>query len=532
MARGLAVAALLAVGALAGGCTTLNPLDEKGFIDPTEMFPNNKLSLQKPILTSLAAIDPSIDDPEDQFYGAQAIQPMDRQVQSHDYRIVPGDVVVVSVSGLQTEPGLETTSQSQVSESGNINLRLIPPVRAEGLTEAELQRAVADAYRNANILSTAQVSVQVAEARGRSFSVLGAVNGPGQYFIQKSDFRVLDALVLARDTLPSVDDIYVVRQVKEDPNASAPPSAPGTIPGGAAPGTVPPAPGTAPGGTPAVNPPAPGTPVDPLRGDWGGPPLNLMQAPAGGASPATQTPGTPMQPGTPGTPTTPMEPGVTHGTGGAPPGPGSPGTAGVPNGSAVYTPAGNPPPSGGSGGAMGGAVPSGPPSAGGSGGFQFAAPTMATETRVIRVPLTQLRSGVLEYNIVIRPGDLILCPQPVIGEYYMGGHVLRTGVYSLSARKITLKQAVISAGMFDGLAIPERTELYRRIGAAREAFVRIDIDAIFSGTQPDLFLKPNDVIQVGTNALAPFIAAIRQGFRITYGFGFLYDRNYAPQQGT
>ena len=32
---------------------------------------------------------------------------------------------------------------------------------------------------------------------------------------------------------------------------------------------------------------------------------------------------------------------------------------------------------------------------------------------------------------------------------------------------------------------------------------------------------------VGTNALAPFVAALRGAFRITYGFGFLYDRNFA-----
>ena len=51
-----------------------------------------------------------------------------------------------------------------------------------------------------------------------------------------------------------------------------------------------------------------------------------------------------------------------------------------------------------------------------------------------------------------------------------------------------------------------------------------------AGYQPDIFLKPNDEIIVGTNILAPFIAAVRGGFRITYGFGFLYDRNFSPAQ--
>jgi hypothetical protein len=54
------------------------------------------------------------------------------------------------------------------------------------------------------------------------------------------------------------------------------------------------------------------------------------------------------------------------------------------------------------------------------------------------------------------------------------------------------------------------------------------MDKVFSGTQPDIYLKPNDIVRVGTNAYAPFVAAFRNAFRITYGFGFLYDRNYAP----
>jgi len=64
----------------------------------------------------------------------------------------------------------------------------------------------------------------------------------------------------------------------------------------------------------------------------------------------------------------------------------------------------------------------------------------------------------------------------------------------------------------------------------REVFARVDIEKIFSGLEPDIYLKPDDQILVGTNAVAPFLAAARGAFRITYGFGFLYDRNYAYDQ--
>jgi protein involved in polysaccharide export with SLBB domain len=138
--------------------------------------------------------------------------------------------------------------------------------------------------------------------------------------------------------------------------------------------------------------------------------------------------------------------------------------------------------------------------------------------------------GELQYNLVIRPDDFVYVPDPVnAGVYQMGGHVTRAGTYNLTGQKLTLKQAVYGNGGLDQLAIPARTELIRRVGPNKEVFVRVDLDKISAGEQPDFFLKPNDLVIVGTNAAAPFLAAVRSGFRITYGFGFLYDRNYAPQ---
>ena len=84
--------------------------------------------------------------------------------------------------------------------------------------------------------------------------------------------------------------------------------------------------------------------------------------------------------------------------------------------------------------------------------------------------------------------------------------------------------------MLDQLAIPERTDVIRRLGPDREVFVRVNLAKIFAGQQSDIYLKPDDQVMVGTNALAPFLAAARGAFRLTYGFGFLYDRNYAAEE--
>jgi hypothetical protein len=159
-------------------------------------------------------------------------------------------------------------------------------------------------------------------------------------------------------------------------------------------------------------------------------------------------------------------------------------------------------------------------------GFEFNDLQPPQNIRVIRVPVAAVRRGDLRYNIAIRPKDQIVVPYLNVGEYYMGGHVATPGVYTLRANHVTLKQAVISARMLDSLAIPARTDVIRRLAPDREVYVRVDLDKVFAGTQPDFYLKPDDQVMVGTNFLAPFLAAIRGGFRMTYGFGFIYDRNF------
>jgi hypothetical protein len=164
------------------------------------------------------------------------------------------------------------------------------------------------------------------------------------------------------------------------------------------------------------------------------------------------------------------------------------------------------------------------------GGFGFNAPVPEGDTRTIRVSLDKLRQGDLSQNIVIRPKDIIIIPTPKNEVYYMGGHVMAPGAYNMiPGNKVTLMDAVIAARMLDGIAIPARTDIVRRNGDEK-MFVRVDLEKIFAGQQPDIYLKANDNVMVGTNAAAPFIAAFRNAFRVTYGFGFLYDRNFASEQ--
>ncbi|MBN2314874.1 MAG: polysaccharide biosynthesis/export family protein [Sedimentisphaerales bacterium] len=149
------------------------------------------------------------------------------------------------------------------------------------------------------------------------------------------------------------------------------------------------------------------------------------------------------------------------------------------------------------------------------------------KTRLIKIPADKLLAGDPRYNIVIKPGDSIFVPVDIIGEFYIMGNVNRTGPIPLTGRHMNLKQAIATAGGLGPLAWPQRCEIVRRIGREKEEIVLVDLDKIYSGEQPDFFIKPNDLINVGTHATSRWRAVLRNAFRATYGFGFVYDRNFA-----
>jgi polysaccharide biosynthesis/export protein len=510
---------------VAASVAALSGCDIKSFIDPGEVGRFKKNALLVPILNKL---DTGYEEPDEQFANAREVQPGDLIPQGGDYTIGKGDLVSVSVTDL-VGPGVETTKTARVSDSGNINLPLVGQVHAEGLTETQLEKAISDAYKGAQLIQNAQVSVQVAEARNRTFSILGeqgSVQNPGEYAIVHPDFRLLDALILARDPgLKGIEYCYVVRKKNAGTGAAAPATQPAAAPT-TAPGPDILAPrsrydliapghpvllqtaGTADstnGGALSLTPTTTPTPVAPSENSGryiivDGKPV-LVNSPV----PATQPLLTPTPVATPAP--APENPA-------APAGPIAPAAPAVPAPIVGLTPTATPAPA---------PLPASQP-------FQFTEPVADDNQEVIKVPLAELRAGELKYNIVIRPADLILVPAPINGVYYMGGHVARVGVYQIAGQNVTLKQAIIAAGMMDQIAIPQRTDVVRRIGPDKEVFCRVNLDAIFDGRQPDFFIKPDDQITVGTNLFAPFLAAIRGGFRMSYGYGFIYDRNYAPAQ--
>lgn len=467
------------LGLVVAGCHTgMNP--QKGFLDPTELAGRTSGRTNEPLVVPiLDAIEPALETPDQRFVNAAEPRADDLEFVPQDYRISPNDFVRIAVTDLL--PGVETTKDVRVSQTGNISMpylkQLIP---AAGKTEQELERAVSDAYREENVVKDAPVTVTVIEARGRTFSILGAVARQDQYAILDTNFRMTDALVRAGGvTSQYADTAYVIRRLDNGQGAgadgagAAEPRRTTTSPAAddlAPPGGAPPAPGGTGTEADVVIPDEPSGRVTTIDGQ------QVTVQPTDNTAPAAGGSGT--------------QDGMARELGGA--------------------------------GAAGGARPSEP--------FAFNAPTEPTNVRVIRIPLDRLRAGELKYNIPVLPGDTIVVPEPEIGVYYVGGHVAAPGVFTLAGEKVTLMDAIIAARMLDSVAVPQRTDIVRRLGPDRQVFIRVDLAKIFEGLQPDLYIKPNDKVMVGTNFLAPFLAAARGAFRLTYGLGFIYDRNFAVDE--
>jgi protein involved in polysaccharide export with SLBB domain len=213
-------AGMVGVLAIAVGCENME--EPKSFFDPAQVGRIKDEPLVVPILSKLNI---GAEEEDAEFSGARDVTQADLLATASDYSVSPNDVLSVSISDL-LGPNTVSDRTIRVTQTGKISLPLLQqPIAVDGKTEQQVEAAIKDAYRDAQILQNAQVSVSVIEARGRTYSVLGAVGAPGLYAIYDTDFRLLDALVTARDVANTVgtDTIYVIRKKDDADNGDAAP---------------------------------------------------------------------------------------------------------------------------------------------------------------------------------------------------------------------------------------------------------------------------------------------------------------------
>jgi len=112
-----------------------------------------------------------------------------------DYRVGPQDVLNITVYG---EPA-PLTGRFRVDSDGTFPYQYLNRVKAEGLTVAQIEDALAKALGD-GYLRSPQVSVEVAEYRSQNVYVQGQVRSPGKYPLAVNA-SLMDAIFLAGSTL-------------------------------------------------------------------------------------------------------------------------------------------------------------------------------------------------------------------------------------------------------------------------------------------------------------------------------------------
>ena len=497
--------ACLTIGGLASvGC------ESDGYLNPSITGYWEHTPTTMPILRRIAAIEP--DDSE--FVQITDVRPEDLRPLITDYRLVPGDTLVVTIFNYPAQ-GVNTPFDVRVENNGLIDLLNIGKFFVLGGTSDEVRKVVSDGLIAQDLIRRPEVGVNIVGRSQQQYSVIGSVRAPGPYFIPEPSYRLLDALAAAGGLLDeSTAELFVIRQVAladEYSDIGAPAGARTVNPDTGETGNAPESTDRLIDLIDELSQPANENPSIVSSGNSGSPyrlesaSLSRLESALHAAEQMIDQPedrepevdlidgsGAQEQPG--GERLSPFDTTASQWI--------------FIDGRWVQikdTPN------------LAGTLRERADDA-------LEAENLVTQ-RIISIPADRLMQGDARYNIVVRPGDILRVPSPGSGTIYLSGQFARGGAFEYNPQ-LTLSRLFAAAGGLGGLAIPERVDITRMVGTDRQATIRVNYKAIADNSEPDIFLKPNDHINVGTNFWAYPLAVVRGGFRASYGFGFLLDRNF------
>jgi len=117
-----------------------------------------------------------------------------RQQGAVDYRLGPGDVLTVRVFELE-EPNKTADVLVRVSEAGVVTMPLVGEVRARGYSAQQLALNLGKLYKE--FIVDPQVSIFIKEYRARTVAVVGSVQKPGLYQLERNQGSLLGVLAQA-----------------------------------------------------------------------------------------------------------------------------------------------------------------------------------------------------------------------------------------------------------------------------------------------------------------------------------------------
>lgn len=134
---------------------------------------------------------------------------MTARADNAEYRIGTGDVLRITV---YSQPDL--TTEARVSETGSITFPLIGEVRLAGSTPAEAEADIGRRLVKGGLINEPHVNVNVVQYRSQQVAVLGRVNRPGKFSLEKPS-RVTDVLAMAGGIAADGSDVITLTRTTQ-----------------------------------------------------------------------------------------------------------------------------------------------------------------------------------------------------------------------------------------------------------------------------------------------------------------------------
>jgi len=151
---------------------------------------------------------PSVANSPKNLERLQALWTARSQATSTDYPIGTGDVLEISVPGVDDFKGRTV----RVGSEGNIDLPLVGSIHAAGIPESELRDKLKTALEK--YMYDPQVDLFVKEYKSRQVAVVGAVRAPGLVTLSGAGESILDVITQAGGTTPeAADEVVIMPQV-------------------------------------------------------------------------------------------------------------------------------------------------------------------------------------------------------------------------------------------------------------------------------------------------------------------------------
>ncbi len=144
-----------------------------------------------------------------------------------------------------------------------------------------------------------------------------------------------------------------------------------------------------------------------------------------------------------------------------------------------------------------------------------------TKKEVIVVDLVELlERGDMELNVVLRDDDVVFVPEAPL--FYVMGFVRKPGGFALKRPTTVLDGVALAEGLMEYEASPRSCVLKRRL-ADEEVVIPLDLVAISSGQEPNIFLKSNDIIDVRQTTSKKIFIETLDFFKRLFHVGYNVD---------